>query len=297
VNYETRAQRFYQVFEPADDVQPAWRWLVSAATDAGRNDLPWNDVNEVTNACGDAIGALAGIRDAAPDADFRVEANSKIPRAPHRYSGRTAMTADVSMHEPKTTVDDETPFSYSMEGQNSGNQPGAVVPFVWSPGWNSNQSAFKFQQEVNGKLSGGDPGVMLVRGGSLQADVAGRFRNVPDAFAAAGATLLVPVSAIFGSDELSGQSQPILERSAAPTIVLNPSDARRIGASEGAGVTMEGLDYSIEVKVDAAMAEGAAAVTVGLAGGVVVLPRTSVELTVDPDFVRRPGDPKLIARG
>ena len=208
------------------------------------------------------------------------------------------MTADVSMHEPKTTVDDETPFSYSMEGQNSGNQPGAVVPFVWSPGWNSNQSAFKFQQEVNGKLSGGDPGVMLVRGGSLQADVAGRFRNVPDAFAAAGATLLVPMSAIFGSDELSGQSQPILDRSAAPTIVLNPSDARRIGASEGAGVTMQGLDYSIEVKVDAAMAEGAAAVTVGLAGGVVVLPRASGELTVDPDFVRRPtGDPKLIARG
>ena len=63
------------------------------------------------------------------------------------------MRADVSVHEPKQPVDEETPLAFTMEGLNR-DQPGALLPYVWSPGWNSNQSLHKFQAEVGGALEG-----------------------------------------------------------------------------------------------------------------------------------------------
>ena len=40
----------------------------------------------------------------------------KIPRQPHRYSGRTAMLANIKVSEPQQPLDSETPFAFSMEG-------------------------------------------------------------------------------------------------------------------------------------------------------------------------------------
>ena len=298
VNYETRAQRFYQVFEPTDEIAPSWRWISAIGSALGREDLNWTDMDSLTRACAAAADELSGLADVAPGAGFRVDAESKIPRQPHRYSGRTAMRADVSVHEPKTTVDHETPFSYSMEGLNTGDQPGAVLPYVWSPGWNSNQSVFKFQQEVAGALAGGDPGARLIgANGDARGD---RYDVVPppahtdvstNTFVAARA------SYVFGGDELSAASAPILERTPSPYVLLNSDDAQRLGVSDGGGVAIAELDMSFEVRVDASVAPGVAGVSRGLPG-TGVLASATVNLAADPDFVRRPsGDPNLIAKG
>ncbi len=298
VNYETRAQRFYQVFEPTDEIAPSWRWISAIGSALGREDLNWTDMDSLTRACAAAADELSGLADVAPGAGFRVDAESKIPRQPHRYSGRTAMRADVSVHEPKTTVDHETPFSYSMEGLNTGDQPGAVLPYVWSPGWNSNQSVFKFQQEVAGALAGGDPGARLIgANGDARGD---RYDDVPppahtdvstNTFVAARA------SYVFGGDELSAASAPILERTPSPYVLLNSDDAQRLGVSDGGGVAIAELDMSFEVRVDASVAPGVAGVSRGLPG-TGVLASATVNLAADPDFVRRPsGDPNLIAKG
>ena len=298
VNYETRAQRFYQVFEPTEEIAPSWRWISAIGSALGREDLNWTDMDSLTRACAAAADELSGLADVAPGAGFRVDAESKIPRQPHRYSGRTAMRADVSVHEPKTTVDHETPFSYSMEGLNTGDQPGAVLPYVWSPGWNSNQSVFKFQQEVAGALAGGDPGARLISAnGDTRHDP---YQDVPPpthtdvsntTFVAAHA------SYVFGGDELSAASAPILERTPAPYVLLNPDDAQRLGVSDGGGVAIAELDLSFEVRVDASVAPGVAGVSRGLPG-TGVLASATVNLAADPDFVRRPsGDPNLIAKG
>ena len=298
VNYETRAQRFYQVFEPTDEIAPSWRWISAIGSALGREDLNWTDMDSLTRACAAAADELSGLADVAPGAGFRVDAESKIPRQPHRYSGRTAMRADVSVHEPKTTVDHETPFSYSMEGLNTGDQPGAVLPYVWSPGWNSNQSVFKFQQEVAGALAGGDPGARLIgANGDARGD---RYDDVPppahtdvstNTFVAARA------SYVFGGDELSAASAPILERTPSPYVLLNSDDAQRLGVSDGGGVAIAELDMSFEVRVDASVAPGVAGVSRGLPG-TGVLASATVNLAADPDFVRRPsGDQNLIAKG
>ena len=300
VNYETRAQRFYQVFEPTDEVAPSWRWISAIARALGRDDLDWADMDGLTKACAGAGRELAGLADVAPGAGFRVDAESKIPRQPHRYSGRTAMRAHVSVHEPKTTVDHETPFSYSMEGLNTGDQPGAVLPYVWSPGWNSNQSVFKFQQEVGGALAGGDPGARLV---VANGDVtSGATHDVPtpprsSVDASHGTFLAARVSDVFGGDELSGASAPILERSPAQYVLLNPEDAKQLGVADGDGVAIAQLNSSFEVRLDASVASGVAGVSQGLPG-TPVLTSATVNLVADPDFVGRArGDPNLIAKG
>ena len=297
VNYETRAQRFYQVFEPTDEVAPSWRWISAIARAMGREDLDWPDMDALTKACAAADDELAGLAEVAPGAGFRVAADSKIPRQPHRYSGRTAMRADVSVHEPKTTVDRETPFSYSMEGLNTGEQPGAVLPYVWSPGWNSNQSVFKFQQEVAGALAGGDPGARLIGANGESRNE--RYEDVPPprrVDVSNGTFVAARVSYVFGGDELSAASAPILERTPAPYVLLNPDDARRLGVADGNGVAIAELGVSYEARLDASVAPGVAGVACGLPG-TGVMAGTHVNLAADPDFVRRPGDPNLIAKG
>ena len=300
VNYEGRAQRFYQVFEPSDEIAPAWVWISRAAKAAGRNDCQWADIDDLVSACADGVTPLAGIVNVSVSAGYRVEAHAKIPRQPHRYSGRTAMWADVNVHEPKTTIDDETPFSYSMEGENTGHQPGAVVPYVWTPGWNSNQSVFKFGQEIDGRSSGDHAGVRLISQGEGDAGtgLAAKFRNVPLPFTTNGGFKLAPVYAIFGSDELSARSLPILERSPAPYVVLNPEDALILGIAEGQGAKSTAFAVSLEVRIDAAISRGAAAIVQGLAEAPAPVPSAPAQLELDPDFVRRPGgDPNVIARG
>ena len=297
VNYETRAQRFYQVFEPDDEIRPAWRWISDIADALDSSGAGWANINVLIEECAKAThAALATI---SPPSDYRVEGGTRIPRQPHRYSGRTAMRAQISVHEPKATVDDETPFNYSMEGQNLGTQDGAAVPFVWSPGWNSNQSVFKFQQEVGGALLGGDPGTLLVAPAPDSGDAsrATKFQEVPDAFVATEAFLVVPVHAIFGSDELSNASWPIVERMPAPFALLNVADAKRLGVQAGAGISGPGLGASLEVLIDDRIPAGVVGVVHGLPG-IRAIAAGRIDLSVDPDFIRRPGGhPDVIARG
>ena len=298
VNSEMRAQRFYQVFEPRGDIQPSWRWLVNAAERAGRNDLGWGHVDDVIAACASATPDLSELRAVSPSREYRANAQMKIARQPHRYSGRTAMNADVSVHEPKTTVDKESPFSFSMEGVNQG-QSSALIPYVWSPGWNSNQSVMRYQKEVGGDLLGGNPGVRLfdrrARG------EAPRYGEVPQPFVAgdAGFTLL-PLDHVFGSDELTMQSDPIAERAPLPYLVLNPDDGGRLGVAAGEGVKYQGGDrtLSFEVKLSEHMPRGAAGYLRGMPGSWSVAPASPVTLERDPEFVPRPSaSENVIARG
>src|SRR5206468_6463076 len=100
--------------------------------------------------------------DAAPNAKFRMS-GAKIPRQPHRFSGRTAMNAKKDVHEPRPPGDPDSPLAFSMEGMTGLRQePAALIPMFWAPMWNSPQAVNKFQAEIGGHLQGGDPGVRLI---------------------------------------------------------------------------------------------------------------------------------------
>ena len=264
VNCETRAQRFYEVFEPKNEIQASWLWVTRLGRALGRDDCQWQAIDELSAACAQAA-SLQGMRGMSPGRDYRFAGIQRIPRQSHRYSGRTAMRANVNVHEPKATVDTETPFSYSMEGQNPGDQDGAVVPYVWSPGWNSNQSVFKFQQEVGGELLGGDPGVRLLEVSSQPATSNGKSDLPSEAPQIKNGNLrYLPVYDVFSSDELSNHSWPISTRALGPFALLNPTDAKSLEVESGDGVACDQvMQGSMEVIVDTRVPVGAVGICQG----------------------------------
>ncbi len=207
VNNEGRAQRFYQVFTPNLDIQESWKWVRDIGKTTGKAGVLWDDLDAFTETMTSALPLFKPVSDIAPHADFRV-AGARIPRQPHRYSGRTAMLANISVHEPKPADDPDTPLSFSMEGY-EGQPPAPLISRYWSPRWNSVSALNKFQQEVGGQLTGGDPGKRLIE---PKAGKPSYYTNVPPK-PVPGQEQAAPRYDIFTSEELSAQSPAIIERS------------------------------------------------------------------------------------
>ena len=268
INNEGRAQRFFQVYDPAyynlaSQIKESWRWLQGIQGSVQRRPLAWSSLDQVTAAVAAAYPLLAGVHDAAPEAGERV-AGRKIARMPHRYSGRTAMRANVSVHEVRQPQDADSALTFSMEGYAGPQEPAALIPFAWAPGWNSPQAWNKFQDEVGGHLRQGDPGVRLFSGGD--AACAG---TVPEPFAPrADAFRAVPVHHIFGSEELSARADVMAERIPQAYLALSAVDAARIGAQAGQALTIEAgsLRCSLPLVIDEQLPAGLLAVPQGLPG-------------------------------
>jgi NADH-quinone oxidoreductase subunit G len=261
ISNEGRAQRFFQVFPPQGDIQASWRWLRDAIVAAGRPEgRAWWDLDDVLAALAAESPQFSTIQEAAPSAAFRMS-EQKIPREPHRYSGRTAMLANVSVHEPKPADDPDSPLTFSMEG-NPDQPPSALISFFWTPGWNSIQAVNKFQEQVAGPLRGGNPGVRLFD--STKDRPGSYFEEVPEPSAPRpGQWLILPSYHIFGSEELSQNAPAIQELAPGPYIGLSAEDAGRIGAHTKDRVT---------VKVDAGVYRLELRIVSGLRGGMAMLP-------------------------
>ena len=273
VNNEGRAQRFYQVFIPEGDVGPSWRWIRAIARSIEESsDLPiaaasrtngpaaWRNIDDAMAATAAAIPSLSGIVEAGPSASLRV-LGQKIPRQPERYSGRTAMQAHLTVHEPTPPSDPDSPLAFSMEGYRGEALPSPVIPQFWAPRWNSNQAVNKFQQEVGGPLREELPGVRLIT--PSESSPAPWFTKIPPAFQAmAGRWLMLPVAEIFGTEELSLHASTIAERAPAPYIVLHPEEAGRLTLNEGAllSLTVQGRVHQVRLRTAAETPAG----TVGL---------------------------------
>ncbi|MBJ7553679.1 NADH-quinone oxidoreductase subunit NuoG [Marinomonas spartinae] len=238
VNLEGRAQRFFQVYDPSyykpgTLVFAAWRWLylVNSAKNAHSSDA--GTLDQLIAALASEMPQLAGIVGAAPNADFRIH-GQKMARSPHRYSGRTAMRANISVHEPRQPQDQDSPFAFSMEGNNNPKADRNEVAFAWAPGWNSPQAWNKFQDEVGGHLRNGDPGVRLIET-SNQGEY---FAEIPASFVATEGQWQVAANyRLFGSDELSQRSAVIQERAGQQTVTIHPADAKTLGVNEHAMVS------------------------------------------------------------
>lgn len=256
VNNEGRAQRYYQLYPPQGAIREAWRWLRELIEERTGHKPPWENLDHVTQACAAAIPGLARICDAAPPASYRI-AGMKIVREPPRYSGRTAMTANVSVHEPKPPSDPDTPLSYTMEGY-YGEAPGALLPFSWAPRWNSHQQAItKFQDEVGGHLRGGDPGVRLFEP-APDARMP-YFANIPQAFARKkGELLTIPLYHIFGSEPLSLLSPGIAQRAPALYVALSPADAQGLKDGEQVAIDINGMAMAMSVHLRDDLPQGVA---------------------------------------
>lgn len=265
VNNEGRAQRFFQVFECANEIQESWRSVLNIAELIGHPKVSeWKNFEELTRALSDEEPSLKGVHEASPPSGFRID-GQRIPREPHRYSGRTSMQANVNVSESKPPVDHDSGLSYTMEGYR-GIPPSSMIPFFWAPGWNSVQSVNKYQQHVGGPLYGGDPGVKLIhhREGAPRffTDVSEPYRPME------GHLWLLPVHHIFGSDELSARSAVMAQRIPAPYMLVSAASKEELGISDGEWLSFDvgGHTYSLPVRLSEVLQRGIAALPQGLEG-------------------------------
>jgi NADH-quinone oxidoreductase subunit G len=266
VNNEGRAQRFYQVFVPGDAVEESWRWARDIMIAAGQGgEAAWRNLDEITSALARELPVFSRVPGIAPSAEFRI-AGQKIPRQLHRYSGRTAILANVDVNEPKPPDDADAPMSFSMEGY-PGQPPGALVHGFWAPRWNSVQSVNKFQNEIGGSLRGGDPGQRLIE--PHPAEGVSFFKEIPQPFQRRrDEYLVVPLHHIFGSEELSILSPGIAELAPKPYVGLNPGDAQALALREGsdAQIEFDGSRRRLTVRIMPSLPKGVAGIASGLPG-------------------------------
>lgn len=271
INCEGRAQRFFQVYDPAFydakvQVKEGWRWLHAIHTGVDNKPFSWTQLDEVIEACIADVPGLAQIRDAAPNADFRIK-GLKLAREPRRYSGRTAMRANISVHEPRASQDIDSALAHSMEGYVGPENPAALTSFAWAPGWNSPQAWNKFQDEVGGHSRKGDAGKRLIEA-RIDASF-NYFNDVPAAFVASISKLRVaPLYHMFGSEEMTSKAAVVAEKIPAAYVAISVADAERIGVKDNATVIVRIVNDNLRlpVKVSSTLATGSVGLPVGLQG-------------------------------
>lgn len=216
VSMEGRAQRYLQVVYPDAPLQVSWRWLRDMASAAGVDvGLAWQTLDQAVAATAAEVAAFSRIGEAAPGAGFQLE-DEAVRGQTHRVSGRTAIRANISVRDIPPPSSPDTPLRPDMEGSYSVDMPGSLVPFYQVPGWNSEQSLNKFQQEIGGKMRGGDVGVRLIERG-LASGAPRATAPAPMAWQE-GMVLVLPAYEVFGSEAMSLLSDPIKARAGEPVV-------------------------------------------------------------------------------
>lgn len=275
ISNEGRAQRYYRVYAPKEPIQESWRWLRDNMKAIGLGQkASWENLDQISDVMCADIASLHLIPGDMPRADYRVN-DQKIARETLAYSGRTAMNANISVHEPKPPVDPDSPMTHTMEGF-TGIRPAELTSFYWRPGWNSVQSLNKFQAEVGGPTLGGDgdAGVRLIepkiqnmnfqyyaaQSGSVSSS------GTHGKIGAKGECLVVPMHHIFGSEELSAHSPPLAKRMPAPYLAINSEDVKNLKIEESnkmVKLTLDGKKYRLPVKVMSGLPRGVVGFPVG----------------------------------
>jgi NADH-quinone oxidoreductase subunit G len=259
VNNEGRAQRFFKVRQPPQEVRESWRWLRQLASTAG-GAQDGQGLDGLLEELARKLPRLAGVREAAPPSSFRLE-GQKVPRQSARYTGRTSMTAHLDVHEPRPPADPDSPLSFSMEGY-PGRIPQALAPRLWAPGWNSVQAL------TRGPWGESGPGALLLRPQGPGPDAPAPYpQKAPEPSAPRPGDLEVLAAwHLFGSEEQSSRSRSASTLVPAPYLGLGEEEARSLGAAEGQLVSLQlsGTVHRLPVRLVPELPRGLALLPAGL---------------------------------
>lgn len=272
ISAEGRAQRFFQVYDneyyhPMSSIKEGWRWIHAVHSSIEGRDVDWTQLDDVINALIATHPKLAGIKGAAPDADYRIT-GLKIARQPRRYSGRTAMRAPISVHEPMQPKDLDTGLTFSMEGYSGKETPSSMIPFANAAGWNSPQAWNKYQDKVGGHLKNGDPGVRLF---DQLERLATRRYVAPEAMSSnttdlqQGQAKLVPIHNIYASSMMASRSPIVAEQLPVAAWRIGMDDAKdwNITAGDYLAIEIDKQQITLPVQIVGYLAEGCIGYPVG----------------------------------
>ncbi len=248
INNEGRAQRYYKAIDTSNQVKESWQWIsdIIKIRDVNNSSL-WSRFDDIIESLTREMPYFSKLKTYVPGADFRM-LNAKIPRQTIRYSGRTAMNANIAVSEPKLLQDPDSPLAFSMEGIQE-KPPSSLVPFYWTAGWNSVQALYiNYLDEPDASLKGGDPGIRLIEPVTKGDSIYFEWKD-QNADAKKDEFQIVPVYQIFGSDELSSFSPSVMQKIQEPFVLMNQKDAEKIPVADGDYIQVEISDIKIRVKV------------------------------------------------
>ena len=272
ISAEGRAQRFFQVYDneyyhPLSSIKEGWRWLHAVHSSLEGRDVDWTQLDDVINALVATHPKLAGIKGAAPDADYRMT-GLKIARQPRRYSGRTSMRAPVSVHEPMQPKDLDTGLTFSMEGYSGKQTPSSMIPFASAAGWNSPQAWNKYQDKVGGSLKNGDPGVRLfdqLERLATRQYISPEVTSVTTTDMQQGQAKLVPIYNLYASSMMASRSPVVAEQLPLATWRVGIDDAKDWGLAAGdyLAIEIDKQQITLPVQLVGYLAEGCIGYPVG----------------------------------
>jgi len=152
VNFQGRLQRFASVHIPVKPIMENWQWLGLLAKHLfNLQEVNFNNLSQLQSFFAKR-GEPWALQVLTCLSQQNKQSSEGVARQTHRASGRTAMMANQSVHEVITYLESSHNdiLNYSMEGANASSS--SNMPYTWSPAWNSNQSVFQHQQEINGEL-------------------------------------------------------------------------------------------------------------------------------------------------
>ena len=258
INNEGRAQRYYPAMPIQGSLKESWNWITELMKMTGRDrEFAWKSFDQIVASLANRYPLLSGIKENMPDAGFRFF-NEKIARQTLRFSGRTAITANVSVSEQQPPNDPDSPLNFSMEGY-KGFPPPSLNPYYWSPGWNSPQAINKYLEEPDGAMKSEESGVLIFpkagnTGSAFRTNIPGPFTERP------GELFFTPLHRIFGSEELSSNGKAIMERIQKPFVLLNKKEAEKLNIIENVNykVNLDQVSVDVVISTDDHVPDGVA---------------------------------------
>jgi len=224
VNYEGRLQPFYAAVQPPSLSLPAWHWLSKLRSIWGisndRSNKNQSNKNQLNHrALCESLFKALNLKTELPSTFPKF----KVAKGTPRSSGRTAMLANQTVHEPKPIQNTTSPYSFTMEGLLAGHPEAKNdSPFSWAPGWNSNQSVHKFQHESQTEKQDNDTRLFTGDKAVTHWPLAEKSLEIPS-----GNLSPVIISKVFGSESLSLATPELTDLTDAPFITLNPEQLKQ----------------------------------------------------------------------
>ena len=267
VSHEGRAQRYFAVLPPRDDVRPAWRWLreLLVRMGAARRAAGRRRTTCSRRSSWNCRGSAASRMPRRPPAGARTGARSPASRCAGAGAPPSTPTAPCSSRARRRTPTRRSPTPSRACSRRS--SPDALRTRAWWPGWNSSNGLHKFGEELEA-LGPAEPSGVRVLDGAAPGRELPPF-PAPARFARKdGDFVLVPVHAIYGSEQLSMYTPGVRERAPEPYIGLNAEDAERLDAREGdlLELWLPWMDARAPLRIVPSLVGGTAGLPVGLPG-------------------------------
>ena len=222
LNYQGLIQSHWPATKPSGQCLPGWQWLVNIAR------LRQHSLGKIDN-----LGQLRNLLNQnypQLGKHFNEVHQTQLALQTPRVTGRTAMLANQTVHEPKPFSEAGAPYKQSMEGTQAGQKDEFPMAFSWSPGWNSNQSNHKFRDEYRTSelvQQQGVRGIVAKPSEQWFKWQATWSKNTKAQWQ------ILPLQKVFGSDNLSLHALPIAQLKVQAQIIVSPTDAGKLGFTTG----------------------------------------------------------------